>query len=100
MKVKHSPGLLCKVALGLSGPRGSSGCQGAEPAQSLINLLLPTLPNSTQTLTSPLQKLGAAPEQTGRAQGDIQRVPEILHPSWSRCRDTRAGENSGFARVS
>lgn len=100
MKVKQSPGLLCKVALGLSGLRGSSDCQGF--AQSLINLLFPTLPNSAHTLTSPLQKLGAAPEQTGGAHCDIQRVPEIPHPSWSSCRHIRAGENmdlQGFPKA-
>lgn len=64
MKVKQNPGLFCKAAPGLSGLRGSSDCQGAEFAQSLVNLLLP---KSAHTLPSP-------PEQTGRAQGDIQRV--------------------------
>lgn len=102
MKVKQSPGLLCKVALGLSGLRGSSDCQGAKFAQSLINLLFSTHPNSAHALTSPLQKLGAAPEQTGGAQSDIQRVPEIPHPSWCSCRHTRAGENidlQGFPKA-
>lgn len=103
MKVKQSPGLLCKVALGLSGLRGSSDCQGAKFAQSLINLLFSTHPNSAHALTSPLQKLGAAPEQAGGAQSDIQRVPEIFPIPPGAAADTPGLEKTlicrGFLRL-
>lgn len=76
MKVKQNPGLFCKAAPGLSGLRGSSDCQGAEFAQSLVNLLLP---KSAHTLPSPLQNKQDVLRVTSRGS------PSLLgHQGWGR----------------